>query len=374
MELQQPDGISTQLFNFGKTDYAKRGSLFLGEDPGLFDTVHDKFPEFGRMFKIMRTQDWDETEFKFGKHKKDFLTRPKSVTGRMIKTLAWQWEADSAAAKTIAYITAPFVTSSQLSRLWVRITDNEALHAATYSEIVRNSFDDPGVVLKEVMEVKEAMQRLAAVGKVMEHAYRISNELAAGKRKREDPETYDAILLFVCALLCLERIQFMASFAITFAIGATGDFVEIAEAVKRICQDELEVHQVVDKMILKHELSLPEGRAFWERNEEFVTTMVHEVVQSEWDWIDYLDLDNDPLAGVTSQMLKDRVAFDAGDVCAFMGIKPKFVVPRKNPASYMDKWIDMSKIQNSNQEQNSGQYKLNIKEPTLGDSVLVVDF
>ena len=43
-------------------------------------------------------------------------------------------------------------------------------------------------------------------------------------------------------LLFLERLQFMASFAVTFTICSTGLFQSIGTAVQKICQDELEIH------------------------------------------------------------------------------------------------------------------------------------
>src|SRR5690625_4478005 len=103
-----------------------------------------------------KSLDWDENEFDYSSCNADFKKANRSTYDMMIKTLAWQWEADSVASRAIAPVLAPFITSSELWAAWQRISDNEVIHAATYSEIVRNSFDDPSVIIDEILRVEEA--------------------------------------------------------------------------------------------------------------------------------------------------------------------------------------------------------------------------
>ncbi len=370
--------IDKNIFNTEKTDYAEGGagvSLFLGQAPGLFDTVNRRHPEIWENYKNLKSLDWDELEFTmdFKTCNVEFKTRPKAVCDRMIKTLAWQWEADSVAARTVLPIMAPFISAPELQAAYGRITDNEVLHASTYSEIVRYSFDDPRTVLAEVLKVKEAMQRLVAVSKVMAHAYRVSHEYALGLRK-PDQETYNAIYMMVVAMLVLERIQFMSSFAVTFAIGSTGAFMPIAKSVQKICQDEFEVHVDLGKLVLRNEHKCDFGRIA--RNEclPAVRAIIREVVISELTWNKSLDLDRDPLAGLNGKMLDNWTLYSAGDVYDTFEIKPDpdFVIPKTNPLLFMEKWIDISKTQAAPQEQQNGQYKVNVIQRT--DEDIVYDF
>ena len=357
--------LPKNIFNTEKTDYVKAGrvSLFLGQEPGLFDTVNKAYPEIWEIYKNMRSLDWDETEFGFETCNAEFRTQPKAVGDVMIRTLAWQWEADSVAARTILPIMAPFISAPELHAAWARITENEVLHAATYSEIVRLSFDDPSVVLQEVLRVREAMERMSAVAHAMNNAYTVSHQLALGildVNKKEDFEkAYDAAFMFTVALLVLERIQFMASFAVTFAIGETGVFMPIAKAVQKICQDEFEVHQNLDKAVLRNELALPVGKAAYQRCLPWMNSLLKQVTDVELWWS--LDLLKDePLVGLTGKKLCDWVLYSVDDVCTFLGIKPEYTAPKKLPLGYMGRWMDISKTQASPQEQQNGQYKVNI--------------
>lgn len=372
--------LPTSIFNEHKSDYAEKGSLFLGQPSGLFDTIHVQHPQLMKLFRTLRSMDWPEDDFKFESCNAEFKNVPESISKRMISTLAWQWETDSVAARTITPVMAPFVTNSELQRLYARITENEYLHAATYSEIVRNSFDDPSQIMQEVLAAKEAMERLSIVSKVMADTYTIGHQVALGQldyqnRDSEDfIRAYDAALMYVVGLFALERIQFMASFAVTFAIGSAGMFIPIASAVQKICQDEYDIHVEVGRYVLKYELSLSVGQDFMSRHKDKIKSLCDEIVQVELDRVDYLGLEEDPMVGITSKLLKDWIYFCAGDVYRTLGIIPEFNVPRKNPAGFMEQWIDISKMQNSLQEQESGQYKINVTRRTMDSTPLDVDF
>jgi len=60
----------------------------------------------------------------------EFKTRSKSLVDRMVKTIAWQWEADSIAANSILTTLAPFITSTEAFAAWSVITASEVVHAA----------------------------------------------------------------------------------------------------------------------------------------------------------------------------------------------------------------------------------------------------
>lgn len=367
--------IHPKLFNAEKTDYEESGSMFRGQDPGLFDTIHLKHPKLRTLFRAQKKLDWDETEVPFSSCNAEFKSYPALISDRMIATLMWQWETDSVAARTMFSLMSPFITNSELARAWCKVTEIEFLHAATYSEIVRNSFDDPRLILGQVLEKIEALQRMQVVGDVLKKCYRISHELALGMRTREEDETYDAAMLATIAFLLMERVQFMASFAITFANANAGMFVPIGKAVQRICQDEYEIHVELDKYVIRHELSLPCGQAFMARNRDLVQKLAEDIIHCEFRQIDYLDFRTNPMVGLTDPMLKDWVVYCAADAMATLGMKPEYSVPRTTPLVFMDEWIDVSKIQMSPQEEKGRQqYKSNQLKDTLGDIKVAYDF
>ncbi len=364
-----------KIFNTEKTDY-EAPEIILGSDPGLFDTINKHFPALWKLYKTLKSQDWDENEFDYAPCNVQFKTCDKATYDMMVKTLAWQWEADSVAARSIAGVLAPVCTSSEAWAGWVEITRNEIVHAATYSEIVRNSFDNPDDILEEILSVQEAMARLKTVGKAFDDALAVSLDYARGARGN-DQATYDAIYLFIVTLLCMERIQFMASFAVTFGIcESTGLFQPIGKAIQKIAQDEFEVHVQYGKEVLKSLYKTARGRAAFANCRSRIIAIVNEVVESEVAWTDYAFSEGRELTGVTCQMMKDWVYFSATDVITFFGLEEaaRFPLITRNPLTYMENWLDMSKIQASNQEEDTAQYKVGVMKRDDEDQVFAVDF
>jgi ribonucleoside-diphosphate reductase beta chain len=355
-----------KIFNTDKTDY-KGSPLFMGQDPGLFDTVNKKFLDIWKLFKKQKSLDWDENEFNYSGCNKEFKTCPPSTYDMMIKTLAWQWEADSVAARALAPIMAPFVSSTELWAAYLEITKNEALHAATYSEIVRNSFDDPSVILDEVLKVQEAMDRLTNVALVFDEVKEASHQYALGLIPN-DQNTYNKVFMMLVAMYMLERIQFMASFAITFSICEQGLFQPIGKAVQKIAQDESEIHAELGKVVLKYEMGTERGKKAMQMLEGRIHDLFVEIIEGEHRWLrEYMFKDGTELPGITCDLAERWTLFCAKEVKNVLKIDSPYVFPAQNPLKFMENWLDMSKTQPAPQEQDNAQYKVGVMRRTDED-------
>ncbi|HET8703166.1 MULTISPECIES: ribonucleotide-diphosphate reductase subunit beta [Castellaniella] len=369
------EALPTKIFNTEKSDYTFP-EIILGQDLGLFDTINKFYPEIWKLYKTLKNQDWDENEFDYSTCNVQFKTCDRHTYDMMVKTLAWQWEADSVASRSIAAVLAPVCTSSEAWSGWVEITKNEIVHAATYSEIVRNSFDNPDDILNEILSVKEAISRLRVVSEVFNQAFEVSYDYARGQREN-DQETYNAIYLFIVAVLCMERIQFLASFAVTFGIcDGTGLFQPIGKAVQKIAQDEFEVHVQYGKEVLRAMFKTERGRTAFAQCRDKIVQMIDEVTASEVAWTDYAFSEGRELTGVTCQMMKDWVHFSATDVARFFNVQDQvsFPIITENPLKYMESWLNMSKVQASNQEEDTAQYKVGVMKRDDENEVFDVDF
>lgn len=345
------------MFNAGKTlEEYKSTPLFLGAEQGLFDTVNKQYPKIWSLYKEMKSLDWDENEFDYTQCNIDFKNCSKDTKDIMIKTLAWQWEADSVASRSIIACFAPFISNSELYAAWGRISDNEVLHSSTYSEIVRMSFDNPEEVLKEILEVTESLQRLDKVNKVFSDLSQAAS-LYNLKQISNDQELYNKVYKAVCTLLMLERIQFMSSFAITFTICSTGLFQSIGKAVQKICQDELEVHCELDKEILRIENNTERGKIAKKQSKEELEGIFNDIVRSELRWTEFLFKDKQ-LVGANESIVKEWVLFNAKDVAKFLELDTEWHFPRYNPMPGLENWINMNKTQSAPQEQDLAQYKI----------------
>lgn len=346
-EIQKPV-ISSSIFNIEKSDYQSR-ELFLGQAPGLVDSINRPHPDIHRLYKKMLSLSWDENEFDYSTCNQEFKTCSRNMYDAMIYNLAYQWEADTVASRSIAPVVAPFITNSELWYTTLAIANNESLHSLCYSEIVRNSFDNPNEVFSEILDITESFQRLEPMAKVFGEVYTISHRYALGEATKD--QAYDALMKFYVALYCLERIQFISSFAVTFAFGELGMFVPIAKAIQKICQDEFEVHAVLDQLVISKELKGERGQDFMRRNKDEIQLIVDTMVEAEHRWGKFLGEEGRELPGVTSQKLIDFSTYHAQPVYETLGLQSPFARVETNPLPFTEDWMNINAIQAAPQEE-----------------------
>lgn len=379
--------LPVKIFNNQKTDYASN-EIILGQEPGLFDSIHNHHPVLFNLYKRLKMMDWDENEFPYGDCLHEFETATRSDYDMMVKTLAWQWEADATASRAIVNVLGPVITDSRVWAGYVLINSNENLHALTYSEIVRNSFKDPQVILDEILSVQEAQERMVVVAKVMGEAYDASHAYAC-KTIPNDQALYNKIFKFLLALYYLERIQFMASFAVTFAFGKMGRFQPIAMAVQKIAIDEFEVHAQFGQEVIKSLLKTPRGKQAYQDTLAEGTDLFWEVLMTEVRWLEYLFSEGRELPGVTKKKMIQWVLFNANIAGTFTGAKENITDsqllefkavtgfelewPEKNPLPYMTEYLDLAANQTSPQEVDNNQYLVNAVDFSREDETFDFD-
>lgn len=238
----------------------------------------------------------------------------------------------------------------------VSITGN-CLHALTYSEIVRQCISNPNVIFDKIMKNDDIIGRLTPISEAFRKLQLEGARYTLGL-VTDIQSSYDVVMNAVVALFCLERLQFVASFAATFAVVEQGWFQAIGKLVQKIAQDERFIHAEVDKYIIKHELTTERGKIWYNKNIEFIKNIVDSVVQAEYNWNKYLFSNGRKVVGYTESLANEWVDYNAQDVYATLGFDYKKI--KTNPLKYMDNWFDLNKTQNAQQEADSANYLLNV--------------
>lgn len=346
------------VFNPNNKGYeTSKYPLFLGEDLGLFDTVNCVYPVLEDLYQKQISQIWNENEISLVQDKQDMLTLPKDTVDLMVKTISWQHLADSVASKSISGLLMRYVSNSELEGLLNSWAFFETIHARAYSHIVKQTFVNPNQMLRDTYNSVETIIRSEAIVAAFNNLEQLPVD-ASKEDKRE------AIALAFTALFALEAIAFMSSFAVTFAITETGAFQGIGQEVTLIARDEL-LHTRMDYAILNILKQDPEWVGSFTKLAPNIKAVLDSVVNQELKWAEYLFSEGRQVIGLTSTLLKEYTLYMAKPLYDALGIQFDFESVTKNPCSYMDKYIDSTKIQVAPQELQITSYKVgSVKDDT----------
>ena len=356
------------LFNIANDEWETgEGSLILGQAPGLYDSVHLRHPELFRLYKLQKSMDWAEDEISLEQSRQDLLTCPKSVRDMMLINIAYQWETDTVAARTVAPLFAPFITNSEFWSAMLKNCEIEVLHALTYSEIVRQCVPDPNEVFELVLKNEHVTERLSPIIYYFEALQKAGAEYTLGIRKN-DQSTFNIVMLALIALYMMERFQFMSSFATTFGIVEQGYFIAIGKYIQKIMLDELLCHSETVRYAILVLLRSVRGQVFMAECRQEVLEMLNVIKRVDYAWNAYQFSEGRVIVGVNEVLMNSWSDYNAQFIYRDLG----FDVPvLPSPLKYMDNWIDIDKIQNAQQEESGNNYALNSVVDDLADDEIL---
>lgn len=348
--------------------------LFLGEPLGLLDTVNTPYPRLYELYKLQKSIDWDENEVNLEQSRQDMQVCPKETRDLMLNNLAFQAELDGVAARGMAPLLAPFITNTELWLGVSKISEVENLHAISYTTIIRNTVKNKEEFFELAVKNEELFDRATTVMAVLDELQ------IAGAKYTLDPnfmpkrEIMKMIFKAYVAIYCLERLQFMSSFAATFAIGEQGLMVGIAKIVAKIAQDE-QLHAAFDEEVIKILLKDPEWHSVYLEIKDTLQKIVDEVVEQELSWNKYLFSNGRKIVGLNERLLGEQVKYNSQTVYSFLGLNNPYEIIKEEPLTWMKGWLDISKFQFAAQEGDLIDYTMNVVSDDVDeDSSFDTDF
>lgn len=348
------------IFNKDNTNHKEAEMpLFLGQRLGIHDTINVRHPYLEQLFVQLKAIDWVEDEVNLDKDRIQFEQCPSEIKDIMIKNLAFQAELDSIASRSAGVLIAPFISNSELWRLDLAIAVNEVLHSATYTHIIKMCLKDTSEFFDEVYKNNQVLNRADKVSEVFHEiqglgAYYTLHGLD-GVHSEEKFE--EAIVKYWVAMYALERIQFMVSFAATFALAEQNWFLGISSLVQKILKDEHTIHVKRAKYVVN--VLKKEFKDSFEKALPELKDIVDEVIKSEYTWAEYLFSEGRKVVGLNENLSKQWVNYCAEEVYETLGLDLPFEKQSETPLLFMNKWINIDKIQTAAQETELTNYKLN---------------
>lgn len=350
------------IFNRENTEWRDGNkSLILGQHPALLDSINRKHDTLFSLYKGQKSADWSEDEISLRQSLLDFQNCPEDIANGMIENIAYQWETDSLIGGSIVQLLGPFITDSDLSLAIMKFAEIENLHSLTYSEIVKLAIPNPERVFERIMYNGNIKSRGDVVTEQLTRLKYYSSMYALGKIPNNQ-ELYDEVFMGLVAIFCLERLQFMSSFAHTFAIVEQGYFKGIGMLVQKIMQDEYYYHAQGMKYVLKHEMTTSRGMSTWTTNMEKIKALVDAVVQKEYSWNEHI-FSISKIPNLNKQTLNHWVEFNSQDIYDSLMLEFDFKRIDESPLDFMTNanvgYLNLDGFQNANQEGDNNNYSLN---------------
>ena len=344
--------------------------LFMGEELSLKDGVDVSYPQIEELIFKQRANFWHEKSVDMSVDRTQFPTLPANMQDITVLNLAWQSLGDSIAGRAPIAALMPFVTNPELEELLNYWQLFEQIHSRTYQHIIKTVFPDPEVVRNRVANLEESMDRLEIITdeftKLEELGALYTLEKIQNHQVKLDKNViYGQIIRTVGALYAMESIQFMTSFACTFALANQKVLTGTCDQVKKIAKDE-KLHISFGKAILDILANDPETAEVYKENLPFLKEVMDATVQAEYVWADYLFSEGRQVIGLNAILTKEYIDYLSTTAYANVGLVYGNQ-STEHPINWVESYLNPEMVQVAPQERDNTNYTVGSVVNDMGE-------
>lgn len=300
---------------------------------------------------------WFATDFSYNEDAKDFALMDKKNQRLFLKNLKFQTLLDSVAGRSVLEVFLPVTTNPQLESWWTQHGFYETnIHSKTYAEIIKALPVNAKEIFDDIMINNNILDRAKDIMYPLEENVKNNSRMILQTQDYNKENHKKTIVLSLYAFNILESILFKSSFITSFAFKENGIMNSVGDAIKKIQLDEIGHYAMTINLINRLKKD-PEWAYIFEENKDEIIAMYKNAIEADYKWIDYLFEENPILLGISSDILKQYVDYNAKIVMTSVGLEP-LVQETFNPCSWSKKYIKSSNVQTAMKEKNSANYLL----------------
>lgn len=346
--------------------------LFFGKALGLFDTANEPYPEIEKLDDDQQALFWKANDISLIKDAVDMEELDPETLNLVIENLAFQMSGDSFANGLISDLFSPILSNNAATSLISYWSFTEAVHAKAYARIVSEAFKDTNVLLERIKSSEKMLSRLEGISGVFKQHHEMLNNFSEAAYERDPSYFRKTILQTMAALVSLEGIMFLGSFASTFAVcESTQKLQGVDGLVGLIFADEAVSHRnngLTILRILRDKEKYPE----WEETIPLMKEILDATVKQECEWADHLFTVCKPLVGFNAEVLKDYTYYVSKVVYDNIRIPFDFKKVDRDPFSaWMKKHTNADLTQIAQQESEGANY---LTSTSVDDTAEIAEF
>jgi len=357
----------------------------------VFNTLSDntRLPFFGDSVNIQRydivawpfvqkwydkglSQFWRPEETDITKDKADYESLEPHEQHIYISNLKRQTMLDSIQGAAPFEAFAAFTSTPEMQFAILEWTRQEAIHSLSYTHILRNTVNDPGIVFDHVLDVAEIVDCARDISKYYDDMIRFSGMRMAGLYTED--MVMDAKRAFWRSLFAanaLEGVRFYVSFACSWAFPQflNGKMEGNAKIIRLIARDEQDHLMLTQTLINRLPKMDPDFEIIREELRAEMTQMFVDVGNQEKDWAKYLFKDG-AMLGLNYEGACEFVDWLLTHRMAVIGHPYPGKAVKDNPWNFINDWLNNNETQYALQEAEAADYLTGIMTGSVTDGLV----
>ena len=353
--------------------------MFFGQPVNVARYDQQKHPIFEQLIEKQLSFFWRPEEVDVSKDRIDYGNLSSHEQHIFISNLKYQTLLDSIQGRSPNVVLLPLVSIPELET-WIETwTFSETIHSRSYTHIIRNIVNDPGIVFDDIMQNEHILERAADIAKYYDDLYynsQLYNMYGAGTHTVNGKEVTVSLKslkkqLYLClmAVNVLEAIRFYVSFACSFAFAERKLMEGNAKIIKLIARDEA-LHLTGTQHILNLMRNGRDDPEMVEIANECYAESIEiftKAAQQEKEWAGYLFKDGS-MIGLNKDILCQYIEYITNLRMEAVGLPVAFPNSKSNPIPWINTWLSSDNVQVAPQETEISSYLVGQIDSDLSDS------
>ena len=341
--------------------------MFFGQPVNVARYDQQKHPIFEQLIEKQLSFFWRPEEVDVSKDRIDYGNLSSHEQHIFISNLKYQTLLDSIQGRSPNVVLLPLVSIPELET-WIETwTFSETIHSRSYTHIIRNIVNDPGVVFDDIMQNEHILERASDIAKYYDDLYydsQLYNMYGAGTHTVNGKEATVSLKslkkqLYLClmAVNVLEAIRFYVSFACSFAFAERKLMEGNAKIIKLIARDEA-LHLTGTQHILNLMRNGRDDPEMVEIANECYAESIEiftKAAQQEKEWAGYLFKDGS-MIGLNKDILCQYIEYITNLRMEAVGLPVAFPNSKSNPIPWINTWLSSDNVQVAPQETEISSY------------------
>lgn len=353
-------------FSATRNDQLKE-PMFLGQPVNVARYDQQKYEIFEKLIEKQLSFFWRPEEVDVSQDRIDYQGLPKHEQHIFISNLKYQTLLDSIQGRSPNVGFLPLVSLPELET-WIETwAFSETIHSRSYTHIIRNIVNDPGIVFDDIVENEYIQKRAQDIAGYYDDLIEYTQQylmVGCGTHTVNGCEVTVSIRelkkkIYLC-LMCvnvLEAIRFYVSFACSFAFAERELMEGNAKIIKLIARDEALHLTGTQHMIniLREGKDDPEMGEITKECEQDAYKIFTQAAKQEKEWAEYLFKDGS-MIGLNKDILCQYVEYITNSRMQAVGLTPAFPESRQNPIPWINAWLSSDNVQVAPQEVEISSY------------------